>query len=165
MTLEKFETLKDVKTKRIIMPEDAFYTEDDEFAAYTMPFVHDYCKETGALNISPGDFYYGDFLDAILDLEQGFEELNKAGVVAREINRGSFLYDLEFLKMCDIDKYQIGVKRPNELNRNMLNFIIAKVIYYQILEEGANKEKLKALNNWIKKHVKAATLYLTLKRN
>ena len=24
MTLEKFETLKDVKTKRIIMPEDAF---------------------------------------------------------------------------------------------------------------------------------------------
>lgn len=67
--------------------------------------------------------------------------------------------------MCDIDKYQIGVKRPNELNRNMLNFIIAKVIYYQILEEGANKEKLKALNNWIKKHAKAVTSHLILKRN
>ena len=39
-----------------------------------MPFVHDYCKETGALNISPGDFYYGDFLDAILDLEQEFDD-------------------------------------------------------------------------------------------
>ena len=164
MTLEKFETLKDVKTKRIIMPEDAFYTEDDEFAAYTMPFVHDYSKEIGALNISPGDFYYGDFLDAILDLEQDFEELNKAGVVAREINRGSFLYDLEFLKMCDIDKYQIGVKRPNELNRNMLNFIIAKVIYYQILEEGANKEKLKALNNWIKKTWQSSNFVPDLKK-
>ena len=131
MTLEKFETLKDVKTKRIIMPEDAFYT---------------------------------DFLDAILDLEQDFEELNKAGVVAREINRGSFLYDLEFLKMCDIDKYQIGVKRPNELNRNMLNFIIAKVIYYQILEEGANKEKLKALNNWIKKTCQSSNFVPNLKK-
>ena len=146
------------------MPEDAFYTEDDEFAAYTMPFVHDYSKEIGALNISPGDFYYGDFLDAILDLEQDFEELNKAGVVAREINRGSFLYDLEFLKMCDIDKYQIGVKRPNELNRNMLNFIIAKVIYYQILEEGANKEKLKALNNWIKKTCQSSNFVPDLKK-
>ena len=164
MTLEKFETLKDVKTKRIIMPEDAFYTEEDEFIAYTMPFIHDYNKEDGALNILPGDFYYGDFLDAIIDLEEDFEELNRAGVVAREINRGSFLYDLEFLKMCDIDKYQIGVKRPNELNRNMLNFIIAKVIYYQLLDEGPDKAKLKALNNWIKKTCQSSNFVPDLKK-
>lgn len=164
MTLDKLETLKDIKTKRIIMPEDAFFNEKGEFSAYTMPYIHDYSKETGALNITPGDFYYGDLLDAITDLEQDFEELNKAGVVAREINRGSFLYDLDFLKMCDTDKYQTNVKKPHGQNRNMLNYIIAKIIYYEILAEGADKDKLKALNKWIKKACQSGRFTSNLKK-
>ena len=138
--------------------------EKGEFSAYTMPYIHDYSKETGALNITPGDFYYGDLLDAITDLEQDFEELNKAGVVAREINRGSFLYDLDFLKMCDTDKYQTNVKKPHGQNRNMLNYIIAKIIYYEILAEGADKDKLKALNKWIKKACQSGRFTSNLKK-
>lgn len=163
MTPEKFDCLSDLHLRRIIMPEDAFYDENGVFSAYTMPYVHDYSKETGALSISPGDFYYGDFLDAINDLEIDFDELSRAGVVANEINRGSFLYDLEFLKMCDVDKYQIGVRRATELNRKMFNFIIAKVIYYEILKKGADKDRLKALNNWIKKSCQSSAFVDNLK--
>ena len=35
---------------------------------------------------------------------------------------------------------------------------------YQILEEGANKEKLKALNNWIKKTCQSSNFVPDLKK-
>lgn len=103
---------------------------------------------------APGDFTIGDFVFATAELQEDFIQLSDNNIVAKDINRGSYIYSQDFLYLCDTDKYIVSKtgKAVFELNSCKLNFAIAKLLFYEMQKsENYNANDLKILNKWVKK--------------
>ena len=68
----------------------------------------------------------------------------------------------DFLHLCDMDKYQISRDKALRVNWEQLNFIIAKLMYFEKMERegyfrGTEEEKEinRKMNEWVKKSTNA----------
>lgn len=158
MTFDKVNHLcENVSCKRIIMPTDILLDEDGVYTGYVMPYIDNVAseKKKGTEEYkAPGDFELIQLIYAMAYLEEDFEELINNRVRAKDINRGSYIYNEEFLHLCDTDKYIIAddSSKVADLNYNMMNFSIAKFLVYEMQKsEYYNKAYKNELSKWVRK--------------
>ena len=156
MTFSKVSYFQErLDVKRIAKPTDILLNEDGVYSGYVMDYFEDVTsKDKKDLPIyrSIVDFTCGDLIHAANQLEEDFSELSKKKVLAADINAGSFIYTTDFIRLCDMDKYQISDRDVTERNKATYNYIFAKYLYYAMeLCNELDKEQLKKLNTWVKK--------------
>lgn len=135
--------------KRIVAPHDILLDNDGMYCAYSMDLIkkidlNDYPISNTPINI---------FLNSIHELYEDFEILNKMHVLAKDINSGSYLFDENFIHLCDLDKYIIypEYKSINFMNKKIYNYTISKFLYSLMYDKTLSKEDLKKLSNWVRK--------------
>ena len=156
----------ELNLKRIEKPYDILFDSDGVYAGYVMRYLNDVTLESKRdqpFYRQPGDFTCGDLVYSAYDLSDDFDELTRKRVVAKDINRGSYIYTFDFLHLCDMDKYLYGVFGADDLNKKALNFTLAKLLYYEMLKCGNyNKSQLKMLSQWVKKSSNSRSFLPTL---
>lgn len=145
MTYEKVIFFQDkLDLKRILKPIDIMLDADGIYVGYVM----NYCNRIYTID----DFYLYDLLNSVSYLEDDFQNLTKNNILAKDINRNSYIISEVFLHLCDIDKYN-KYDEIDLMNKNYttFNFAIAKYLYLEMKESGnLNKEELKKLIKWVK---------------
>lgn len=153
MTLDKALYFRDnLRLRRIACPIDVFFDEEEKFAGYVMDYYDDVTKEGNQEKRRVASFSGEDLLEAIEDLEEDFASLSKNHILARDINRGSYIYTNSFLHLCDTDKYQM-LSSGDAAYRNqcMLNFVVAKMIALEAKRSfDLDKNQTKQVNAWVK---------------
>lgn len=152
MTYEKARYfLQNLKLKRIAQPQDILFNEDGVYSGYVMPYYEDVVK-SGKRKIET--FTLLDLHNSIHDLIDDFNEISDARVLAHDINDGSYIVASDFLRMCDMDKFNLATNKsgPREQNKASLNYLIAHYLYL-LMAQGIEltKEERKLLNRWVKK--------------
>ena len=163
MSFDKARYLQELDVKRFIKPSDFLIDEDGCYAGYVMPFYEDLTKDDSLPTFRKvGDFTCGDFIRSVNDLEDDVAELTRRGVSLKDLNRGSYIFASDFLHLCDMDKYQISRDKALRVNWEQLNFIIAKLMYFEKMERegyfrGTEEEKEinRKMNEWVKKSTNA----------
>ncbi len=160
MAFEKAMQMQQFNVKRMIKPSDVLIDEDGVYAGYVMPFHDDLTKQQddGTVRKQIGDFTCGDFLMSVEDLYDDVAELTRRGYVIKDINRGSYIFSADFMHICDMDKYFLDRSRALQVNWGQLNFIAAKMMYFEKMErEGYFKDNQfakeinKRMNKWVSK--------------
>ena len=133
--------------KRFTKPIDILLDEEGVYSGYVMDYLEDVTsedKKDSPIHRSIIDFTCGDLIHAANQLEEDFAKLSKKKVLASDINAGSYIYTTDFIKLCDMDKYQVSSTDVTERNKSMLNYVLAKYLYYAMeLSENLDKEQLK----------------------
>lgn len=155
--------------ERIITPIDTMLDADGVYTGYVMNYIDDVSskqKKNTPDYKEPGMFKIWDLLYAIAELEKDFSCMTKNHVMAKDINRGSYLYSSSFMHICDTDKYIISKNQSSDVyNQNIstLNFTIAKFLFYEMQKsKNYDKNKLKILSNWVKKACNSRTFLMDL---
>lgn len=159
MSFDKARIFQELDVKRIIKPTDVLIDEDGRYAGYVMKYYEDLTKNPNSPRFKQiGDFTCGDFIHSVDELENDFVVLTKEGVTPKDLNRGSYIFSPDFVHLCDMDKYQLSRGRAIQVNWEQLNFIIAKMMYFEKMErEGyfRSVEEVKdinrRMNDWVKK--------------
>lgn len=158
MTSEKaIYFIDNLDLQRIAKPIDTFSNFDDDFLGYVMNY----------LESSDREFSCADLFDSICLMEEDFKELTANKILAGDINRGSFIYTNDFLHLCDTDKYQCysGFDVASK-NNNMLNFVIAKMLYFKICDDNdLSACERKILLSWVKRCSNQTSFLTELKRS
>lgn len=172
MTFEKILYFQDeLNLGRIIQPRDILLDFEGVYSGYVMDCLDNLAssKKEGTSSYKRlGDFLCEDLIEASYELEDDFNELTEKRVVAKDINRGSYIYTDNFLHLCDMDKY-LKVDNKTTLsvsdeNKKMCNFVIAKALYYEMQKlYGVDKTGEKQLNNWVKKSSNSRTFMQELR--
>lgn len=163
MTFEKALFLqKEILLKRILQPIDIMLDSDGVYAGFVTRYLDDVTRKEkiGTSRYkTPGQFTCGDLICSSNELEEDFNELTKNNVLAKDINRGSYIYTNDFIYLCDMDKYIIGdISSIENLNRINLNFIIAKFLYYEMLkQENIDKIQQRQLSKWVSRKSNSVT--------
>lgn len=149
MTFEKAQSFVKYSNdfKRLIVPQAIFLDENGSFCAYLMNYIDkiDFTKYPfNTITLST-------FLNAIYDLWDDFNLLNKMQIIANDINPSSYLLDNNFLHLCDTDKYIMRTSNTTIYNREKFNYMIAKLLYLLMYDKNIGIENLKSLNNWVRK--------------
>lgn len=171
MTFQKAIYFKDeLDLKRITKPIDVMLDVDGNYTGYVMDYLEDVTavKRKGTpIYKEPGDFTCGDLVKATYDLTDDFEKMTKKNVIAKDINRGTYIYSYDFMHLCDMDKYEYGIEKSiaDDMNKRMLNFAIAKYLYYEMLKANQfDKGQLKVLSTWVKKSCNSRTFLKDLEK-
>lgn len=140
MTFNKAVFFQDeLELKRIVKPTDILLDIDGVYTGYVMDFLDDVTlekKKGTPLYKVPADFTCGELVHASYELSDDFSNLTKNKVVARDLNRGSYIFTSNFMHICDMDKYSLSCQGADDLNKKALNFVIAKFLYYEMLKKG-----------------------------
>lgn len=154
MTFEKASYFtKNMKLKRIETPVDVLLDEDGIFSGYAMRYIVDLSskKFKGSSRYKdPGQFTCGDLLWAVEELGDDFSQLSDKGVAVKDINNGSFLFPVDYVHLCDTDKYFLGGSFVDSMNKVKYNYAIARLLYLEMMRGGFSKEELRQLNVWVK---------------
>lgn len=145
--------LDELDLKRIIKPMDILLDSEGVYTGYVMEYLDDVTnpkKKDSPIYREPEDFCCGELINSMHDLIEDFNELTRKNVLATDINRGSYIFTTDFMHLCDMDKYQTGLVRVEDLNKSKLNYVIAKFLFI-IMSKNLDKDQLKKLNNWLKK--------------
>lgn len=145
MTFNKAIFFRDqLSLKRIEKPIDIILNEDGIYIGYVMNYLE------GENDIS---IFGLDSLQRVVeDLTEDFNELTSHNIVAKDINRGSYIIAKDFIHLCDTDKYSLTTSHTiDRQNNRMLNFVIAKYLYFQMIQYTDDKETRKKLIAWVKK--------------
>ena len=146
---------EELDLKRTTNPIDILLDTDGIYCGYVLNFLNDV-----TLDSKKGTPYYkevsnftcGDLIYSSDELEEDFNELTNHKIVAKDLNRGSYIFTTDFLHLCDMDKYQRECSNSNDLNKTAFNFVIAKLLYFEMLKNGNyNKNELKLLSKWVRK--------------
>ena len=150
MTFEKAIYFHDnLNLQKVTKPIDIILDKDGIYIGYVMKYLEDITKNT---NKKPGDFTCRELITSSEVLKEDFEHLTEKQVSVKDINWGSYIYTTDFLNICDMDKYTINDQKTKTINNKALNFIIAKLLYYETLKkENISKEEIKKLSTWVKK--------------
>ena len=171
MSFDKAMNFQTLDVNRIIKPDDVLIDEDGVYAGYVMNYYEDLSKkdEEGIAKKQIGEFTVEDFLTSVSDLCDDVSELTKRGIVIKDINRGSYIFSSDFLHICDMDKYFLNRGQALRINWNQLNFIVAKLMYFEKMErEGYFKDNEfaneinKRMNKWVSKSANASNFIRTL---
>lgn len=146
---------EELNLKRIAAPIDTLLDEDGVYVGYVMNYLDDvtsYKKKGTPIYKTPSDFTCGHLIYSSSELEEDFSQLTRKKILAKDLNRGSYIFTSDFMHLCDMDKYRRECSNPKDLNKNTLNFVIAKFLFYEMLKTGDyDKGQIKELNNWVKK--------------
>lgn len=159
MSFDKARAFQELDVKRLIKPMDVLIDEDGRYAGYVMRYYEDLTKDpTSPIFRNIGDFSCGQFIRSVNELEEDFVELTKKGVCPKDLNRGSYIFAPDFVHLCDMDKYQMSRGRALQVNWEQLNFIVAKMMYFEKMEregyfrsEEEAKDINKRMNDWVRK--------------
>lgn len=171
MSFDKAMNFQTLDVNRIIKPDDVLIDEDGVYAGYVMHYYEDLSKkdEEGIVKKQIGEFTVEDFLTSVSELCDDVSELTKRGIVIKDINRGSYIFSSDFLHICDMDKYFLNRGQALRINWNQLNFIVAKLMYFEKMErEGYFKDNEfaneinKRMNKWVSKSANASNFIRTL---
>lgn len=147
--------LDELTLKRIVKPIDLLLDDEGTYTGYVMDYLDDVTdskKKGTPIYREASDFSCGDLVRVMHELNEDFNELTRKKVLATDINRGSYIFTTDFMHLCDMDKYQTGIVRVEDLNKSRLNYVIAKFLAI-IMSKDLDKEQLKRLNEWLKKVV------------
>lgn len=147
--------LDELNLRRIVKPIDILLDSEGIYTGYVMDYLEDVTstkKKGTPIYREPSDFSCGELIHSMHDFIDDFNELTRKNVLATDINRGSYVFTTDFMHLCDMDKYQLGLVRVDDLNKSRLNFVIAKFLYI-VMSKGLDKEQLKKLNIWLKQVV------------
>lgn len=155
MTFEKAMFFQDeFDFRRLVQPRDILLNQDGIYTGYVMDYLEDVTidkKKDSPIYKQPGDFTCGDLIQSINELCEDFNDMTKKKVIAKDLNRGSYIYTADFMHVCDMDKYLMNCYKAEYFNTRALNFVIAKHLYYEMLKTSTfDKQQLKQLSNWIK---------------
>lgn len=169
MTFEKTVFFKnELDMKRIVNPIDIMLDIDGAFSGYVMECLEDITVEKNKeSSMQVGDFSCESLMASFYDLQDDFNQLTKKKVLAKDINKGSYLYCQDFMHICDVDKFEhnSSCSAIDDLNKKSLNFVIAKCLYYEMLKlDELDKEQLKKLSRWVKKCSNSRTFLNELER-
>ena len=171
MSFDKAMNFQTLDVNRIIKPDDVLIDEDGVYAGYVMHYYEDLSKkdDEGVIKKQIGEFTAEDFLISVSELCDDVSELTKRGIVIKDINRGSYIFSSDFLHICDMDKYFLNRGQALRINWNQLNFIVAKLMYFEKMErEGYFKDNEfaneinKRMNKWVSKSANASNFIRTL---
>lgn len=171
MSFDKAMNFQTLDVNRIIKPDDVLIDEDGVYAGYVMHYYEDLSKkdDDGVVKKQIGEFTVEDFLTSVSELCDDVSELTKRGIVIKDINRGSYIFSSDFLHICDMDKYFLNRGQALRINWNQLNFIVAKLMYFEKMErEGYFKDNEfaneinKRMNKWVSKSANASNFIRTL---
>lgn len=171
MSFDKAMNFQTLDVNRIIKPDDVLIDEDGVYAGYVMHYYEDLSKkdEEGIVKKQIGEFTVEDFLTSVSELCDDVSELTKRGIVIKDINRGSYIFSSDFLHICNMDKYFLNRGQALRINWNQLNFIVAKLMYFEKMErEGYFKDNEfaneinKRMNKWVSKSANASNFIRTL---
>lgn len=159
MTFEKIlYFINELTLKRIVKPIDIILDLEGVFCGYAMVFLNNLASDSkkGTSEYKdPGDFLCSDLDCASFELSEDFTILTNKKVIAKDVNRGSYIYTENFMKLCDLDKFiypNNNALSISDTNQKMLNFTIAKFLYYEMLKSGDfTKSELKLISKWVKK--------------
>ncbi len=159
MTFAKAKYFRDeLEPRRFINPYGILLDEDGVYCGYSMEYVEDLAKDPNSPNYkAPSSFTVEDLFCAIEDLEADTEEMTKKKVVMKDLNRGCYLFSSDFMKICDMDKFFIALHQTGirSINRNSLNFLIAKFFLYELTKKHADdKEHLDIVKKWTVRNIK-----------
>ena len=147
--------LDELNLKRIVKPIDILLDDDGSYTGYVMDYLEDVTnpkKKGMPIYREVSDFSCGDLINSTHELIEDFNELTKKNVLATDINRGSYIFTTDFMHLCDMDKYQMGLVRVEDLNKSRLNYVVAKFLAV-LMSKYLDKEQLKKLNVWLKQVV------------
>lgn len=144
---------EELNLRRFTKPIDILLDEDGVYTGYVMNYLEDLSNPK--INMkkpkSIGDYDIQDLISSIIDLRKDFDILSKKNIIGRDINRGSFLLTEDFLHLCDMDKYQMYVSCASDLNKRNLNYVIVKLLYFEMIGfDFVSKQDRKKLIQWIK---------------
>ena len=171
MSFDKAMNFQTLDVNRIIKPDDVLIDEDGVYAGYVMHYYEDLSKkdDDGVVKKQIGEFTAEDFLISVSELCDDVSELTKRGIVIKDINRGSYIFSSDFLHICDMDKYFLNRGQALRINWNQLNFIVAKLMFFEKMErEGYFKDNEfaneinKRMNKWVSKSANASNFIRTL---
>lgn len=155
MTFEKAIYFQnELRLKRITQPIDIVLDTDGMYNGYVMNYLEDITleqKKTTPLYRNPGDFTCGELIHSGRELEEDFEQLTNKGIVARDINRGSYIFTTDFMHLCDMDKYQQESRVVADTNRHAFQYMLAKFIGSEMKKvEPCDPNREKQISSWIK---------------
>ena len=146
---------EELDLKRFTKPIDILLDEEGVYSGYVMEYLEDVTKDDKKnlpIYRSIVDFTCGDLIHTANMLEEDFAELSSKKVLALDINAGSYIFTTDFIKLCDMDKFQIVNSNVSERNKSMLNYVLSKYLYHAMeFCTELNKEQLKQINAWVKK--------------
>lgn len=120
------EYLKQIKTKRILMPTGAIKDADDNLIGYKMKYVHG--------NKSIDEDYVENLFNELTIIKDDIETLSDKGVRLLDINKNNTIYN-GGLYMIDSGNYRIGENMLNEnikvWNYNKVNRLVDSLIFSQ----------------------------------
>ena len=148
--------------ERIVHPIDILLDEDGIYTGYVMKYVDNLSseKKRGSPQFrEPGSYSCGDFVNSWQILEDDFKKLSDNRVLAKDINRGSYLFGYDFIYLCDTDKYEIH-SSPRDLNHSTLNYTMAKLLAYEMEKTNIyDKSQKRLLDQWVKKASNSRSFY------
>lgn len=173
MTFEKILYFQnELDLKRIIKLSDILLDIEGVFSGYVMDYMENLAsndlKGTPKYK-SPSDFLCEELIVASDELEEDFAKLTDKKVIAKDINRGSYIYTDNFMYLCDMDKYIYPCDSNlsiSDTNQKMLNYAIAKFIYYEIVRNyNLDKSEIKQVSRWVKKSTNARNFIKDLRED
>lgn len=145
---------EELDLKRFTKPIDILLDENGVYTGYVMNYLEDLSNpriNKKTIKKSTGDYNVQELISSIIDLRKDFDFLSKKNIIGRDINRGSFLLTDDFLHLCDMDKYQMYVACASDLNKRNLNYVIVKLLYFEMIGfDFVSKQDRKKLIQWIK---------------
>lgn len=160
MTFQKAKFFsEELHMKRHVQPKGIMLNEDGVYCGYSMDALEDVTldKKKGTLEyMQRGDFMVGELESAIADLEQDADELTRKKIVAKDLNRGSYIFTSHFMHICDMDKFMkvLSAKGVRDLNVQALNFLIAKFFLYEIQKmPDVTEADKKVVAQWVKRSI------------
>ncbi len=145
---------ENLSLKRIAVPIDTALDNDGIYTGYVMEYLDDLSKinSDSPKYKAPGDFTCGNLILAANELREDFNKLTKAKVLVNDVNEGSYIFTPDYVHLCDTDKYAIVDRITSDANLRMYNFVISKLVYYEMKSIiGDSKECSKLLSAWVKK--------------
>ncbi len=132
--------LKELNTKRILLPRKIIYNQNNRFKGYTT----DYCKRKGNIEFTKKEKF-------IYELNKLIEEINYLSenkVYLCDWNYGNFIYDGKF-RLVDPGQYLIGRRSSDEKKiyegnyKTLCHFIAMRLFYNLVI---SNTEKINDLS-------------------
>ena len=159
MSFEKARIFSTLDVKRLAKPIDVLIDEDGRYAGYVMHYYEDLTKDSSSPRFKNiGDFTCGELIHSVNELECDFAELTRRGICPKDLNRGSYIFSSDFMHLCDMDKYHFSRNRALQVNWEQLNFVVAKMMYFEKIERDGisktaeeTKEINKKMNDWVRK--------------
>lgn len=155
MTFEKARLFRDSLDPEVLLnPIMLLQDTDGQYCGYGMQYVENLADPKNPNYKAPSTFSTEYLFNSIEGLERDEKDLSRENIIMKDINRGSYIFSSELMRICDMDKFYkaIATRGAHERNKQTINYIIAKLLYYQ-LKDDISPERLKVLNEWVKRSI------------